>query len=142
MKVYLKVFLKVVLRPAAVALGLVVPVALGSLQAIAGGADLEAIAGDTEHGAPFFGEATDVKGMKPIEGVRIRAQLKGKPLPVFADTNEDGRFSLRGFGKGVDPALVDVKCEKDGYKLIDLTRRRVSGAAEAATVIECLFEQG
>lgn len=130
------------LRPAVWVIGLIVWASAPAATVLAGGADLEAIAGDTEHGAPFFGEAMDVKGMKPMEGVRIRAQLKGKPLPVFADTNEDGRFSLRGFGKGVDPALVDVKCEKDGYKLLDLTRRRVSSAAEAATVIECLFEKG
>ncbi len=107
----------------------------------AGGADLESIMGDTENGAPFFGEALDVKGMKPIEGVRIRAQLKGKPLPVFVDTNDEGRFSLRGFGKGIDPANVDVKCEMSGYKLIDLSRRRVSKAPDAATEIECLFEK-
>lgn len=109
--------------------------------AAAGGADLEAIMGDTEHGAPFFGEALDVKGMKPIEGVRIRAQLKGTPLPVFANTNEDGRFSLRGFGKGIDPTNVEVACEMAGYALLDLSRRRVSAAADAATEIECLFEK-
>ncbi len=114
---------------------------LAAQGARAGGADLEAIMGDTENGAPFFGEALDVKGMKPIEGVRIRAQLKGKPLPVFVDTNDEGRFSLRGFGKGIDPANVDVKCELSGYKLIDLSRRRVSKALDAATEIECLFEK-
>lgn len=115
--------------------------AFAAQAARAGGADLEAIMGDTENGAPFFGEALDVKGMKPIEGVRIRAQLKGQPLPVFVETNDEGRFSLRGFGKGVDPANVDVKCEMSGYKLIDLSRRRVSKDADAATEIECLFEK-
>ncbi len=109
--------------------------------ALAGGAELEAIMGDTESGAPFFGEAKDVKGLKPLEGVRIRAQLKGQPLPVFVDTNDEGRFSLRGFGKGVDPANVDVKCEMSGYTLIDMSRRRVSKDANAATEIECLFEK-
>lgn len=113
--------------------------AIGS--ACAGGADLEAIMGDTEDGAPFFGEARDVKGLKPIEGVRIRAQMKGAPLPVFVDTNEDGRFSLRGFGKGVDPDNVNIACEMSGYKLLDLSRRRVSKDPEAATEIECLFEK-
>jgi hypothetical protein len=107
----------------------------------AGGADLEALEGDTENGAPFFGEATDVKGMKPLPNVRIRAQVKGQPLPVFAYTNDEGRFSIRGFGKGLDPANVDVQCDADGFSLIDLTRRRVSAAPEAATVVECLFEK-
>lgn len=125
----------------AIAIAMSLSVLLAASPARAGGADLEALMGDTENGAPFFGEALDVKGMKPIEGVRIRAQLKGKPLPVFVDTNEEGRFSLRGFGKGIDPANVDVKCELSGYKLIDLSRRRVSKALDAATEIECLFEK-
>jgi hypothetical protein len=114
-------------------------VAAGS--ANAGGAELEALMGDKENGGPFFGEARDVRGFRPLEGVRIRAQLKGQPLPVFVDTNDEGRFSLRGFGKGVDPANVDIKCELAGYNLIDLSRRRVSKDVDAATEIECLFEK-
>ena len=125
----------------AIAVAMSLSVLLAASSAGAGGADLEALMGDTENGAPFFGEALDVKGMKPIEGVRIRAQQKGKPLPVFVDTNDEGRFSLRGFGKGVDPADIDIKCEITGYKLIDLSRRRVSKAPDAATEIECLFEK-
>ncbi|MDB5508902.1 MAG: hypothetical protein JWL93_1371 [Hyphomicrobiales bacterium] len=109
--------------------------------AFAGGADLEAIMGDTEHGAPFFGEVLDIKSRQPIEGVRIRAQLKGAPLPLFVNTNDEGRFSMRGFGKGIDPAQVSVSCELSGYELIDLSRRRVSKDPEAATEIECLFEK-
>ena len=116
-------------------------VSLAAGPALAGGADLEAIEGDTENGAPFFGEATDVKGMKPMANVRIRAQAKGQPLPVFAYTNDEGRFSIRGFGKGVDPAQVDVQCDAEGFSLIDLSRRRVSSAPEAPTVVECLFEK-
>ena len=114
---------------------------VAAVPANAGGAELEALMGDKENGAPFFGEARDVKGLKPLEGVRIRAQLKGQPLPVFVDTNEEGRFSLRGFGKGVDPDNVDIKCDISGYNLLDLSRRRVSREADAATEIECLFEK-
>lgn len=128
-------------RRRAIAGAMALFVSLGATSAYAGGAELEAIMGDTENGAPFFGEAKDVKGLKPLEGVRIRAQLKGQPLPVFVDTNDEGRFSLRGFGKGIDPANVDVKCEMSGYKLLDLSRRRVSNAADAATEVECLFEK-
>jgi hypothetical protein len=114
---------------------------VAAVPANAGGAELEALMGDKENGAPFFGEARDVKGLRPLEGVRIRAQLKGQPLPVFVDTNEEGRFSLRGFGKGVDPDNVDIKCDISGYNLLDLSRRRVSREADAATEIECLFEK-
>jgi len=114
---------------------------VAAVPANAGGAELEALMGDKENGAPFFGEARDVKGLRPLEGVRIRAQLKGQPLPVFVDTNEEGRFSLRGFGKGVDPDHVDIKCDISGYNLLDLSRRRVTRDADAATELECLFEQ-
>ena len=114
---------------------------VAAVPANAGGAELEALMGDKENGAPFFGEARDVKGLRPLEGVRIRAQLKGQPLPVFVDTNEEGRFSLRGFGKGVDPDNFDIKCDLSGYNLLDLSRRRVSREADAATEIECLFEK-
>ena len=127
--------------PHAIACAMSLSVLMAMSNAHAGGADLEAIMGDTENGAPFFGEAKDVKGLKPLEGVRIRAQLKGQPLPVFVDTNDEGRFTLRGFGKGIDPANVDVKCEMSGYSLIDLSRRRVSKDVDAATEIECLFEK-
>ena len=116
-------------------------VIVAAAPANAGGAELEALMGDKENGAPFFGEARDVRGWKPLEGVRIRAQLKGQPLPVFVETNEEGRFSLRGFGKGVDPDNVDIKCDISGYNLLDLSRRRVSRDADAATEIECLFEK-
>lgn len=126
-------------HPIACALSLSVMLTVSGARA--GGADLEAIMGDTENGAPFFGEAKDLKGFKPLEGVRIRAQLKGQPLPVFVDTNDEGRFSLRGFGKNIDPANVDIKCEMPGYSLIDLSRRRVSKDVDAATEIECLFEK-
>ena len=115
--------------------------ALAAPVAHAGDADLQAIEGDKENGPTFFGEATNVKGMRPLEGVRIRAQVKGQPLPVFVNTNDEGRFSLRGFGKSVDPESVDIQCAMDGYHLLDLTRRRVSKAADAATVVECLFEK-
>ena len=128
-------------KPHAIAGAMGLSVMLTISGARAGGADLEAIMGDTENGAPFFGEAKDVKGLKPLEGVRIRAQLKGQPLPVFVDTNDEGRFSLRGFGKGIDPANVDIKCEMSGYSLIDLSRRRVAKDVDAATEIECLFEK-
>lgn len=128
-------------RRHAIAGAMALSFSLGASSAYAGGAELEAIMGDKENGAPFFGEAKDVKGLKPLDGVRIRAQLKGQPLPVFVDTNDEGRFSLRGFGKGIDPANVDIKCEITGYSLIDLSRRRVSRDVDAATEIECLFEK-
>lgn len=108
----------------------------------AGGSDIEASDADAkEHGPPFFGEAMLVKGMKPLAGVTIRAKLKDQLLPVITETTDEGRFSIRGFGKKANPDDVEITCKRNGYKLLDLSRRRVSKAADAATVIECLFEK-
>lgn len=107
----------------------------------AGGADLEAGIGNPNLGPPYFGEARDIKGMKPLEEVRIRAQPKGSLLPVFVSTDHDGRFRLQGFLKAINPDTVQFACEKPGYKVVSLTHRRVSKAPTAPTEVECLLEK-
>ena len=130
------------INPALVALNLCFAAILAAPPSMAGGSDIEATEAEVkERGPPFFGEALNVKGMKPIEGVIIRAKAKGQLLPVIAETTDEGRFSIRGFGKKISPDDVAVTCQHKDYKLLDLTRRRVSKAADAATVVECLFEK-
>ncbi|MGE0652998.1 MAG: hypothetical protein AB7P12_14815 [Alphaproteobacteria bacterium] len=101
---------------------------------------MEAGIGNPDLGPPYFGEARDVNGMKPVEGVRIRAKVKGSLLPVFVNTDHDGRFRLQGFAKEVDPATVEFGCDMEGYSVVSLTHRRMSGAADAPTEVECLLE--
>ncbi len=115
--------------------------ALPSGMAFAGGSDLEGAEDDHELGASYFGEAKDIKGLKPLEGVRISAQRKGTPLPVFASTDEDGRFRIPGFGKEVNSDDVAVNCAKNGWRLVDLARRRVGKDADSPVEIECLMEK-
>ena len=61
-----------------------------SAGALAGDADFE---GDDDHdnGAPFFGEAKDINGMKPMDGVRVKGEV------VRVETSDDGHagFALR-----------------------------------------------
>jgi hypothetical protein len=109
------------------------------LPAFAGGDDSEV--DDHDHGAPFFGEAKDVKGMKPVYGALIKAQVTGKLVTIMINTNDEGRFKLPGFGKDVDPANVAVTCSKDGYRTIEVLRRRLSSAADAPVEIECLLDR-
>jgi hypothetical protein len=106
----------------------------------AGGNESE---GDDDHdrGAPFFGEAKDVSSLKPLEGVLVKAQVTtARGVPIYVNTNFEGRFKLLGFGKDVDPADVEVSCAKRGYRTLDVVRRRMSGASDAPVEIECLLD--
>lgn len=109
--------------------------------AIAGGSDIEGAEEDRELGAYYFGEAKDIKGLKPLEGVRITAQRKGTLLPVMATTDGDGRFRIPGFGKEVNSDDVVVACAKSGWKLLEFTRRKMANDADAPVEVECLLEK-
>ena len=116
-----------------------VAAALLASAAAAGDADFEG-QDDHESGAPFFGEAKDVRGMKPMDGVRVRGEVKGGSFPIIISTDSEGKFKFRGFGKDVIPDNVQISCAKDGFNLIDVARRRLSNAADAPVEIECLLE--
>lgn len=116
-------------------LGLALP-SVGS----AGDADFEG-PDDHENGAPFFGEAKDVNGLRPIDGVRVKGEVKGGSFPIIISTDTEGKFKFRGFGKDVNPDNVQISCGKDGYLLIDVARRQMSRDANAPVEIECLLEQ-
>jgi hypothetical protein len=110
----------------------------GPLQA--GGNESE-IQDSHEHGAPFFGEAKDVTSMKPVQGAVIKGRpTAGHGVPILNNTNAEGRFRLSGFGKGIDPASIEITCTKQGYKTLDVIRRRVASDADAPVEIECLLD--
>jgi hypothetical protein len=94
-----------------------------------------------EHGAPFFGEAKDVSSMKPVQGAVIKGKLAtGRGAPKLVNTNSEGRFKMPGFGPGIDPATIEITCAKQGYKTLDVIRRRVGSDADAPVEIECLLD--
>ena len=108
--------------------------------AFGGGLEMEGGEDDHDHGAPFFGEAKDVQGMKPVYGVQVKAEVTGRRFTLFVNTNDEGRFKLPGFGKDVDPENVAVTCKKDGYRTIEVVRRRLSSAADSPVEVECLLD--
>jgi hypothetical protein len=101
--------------------------------------DAESELDDHEDGAPFFGEAKDVSNLRPLAAVRVKVLAKGS-WPIFINTNDEGRFKLRGLGKTVDPDTVEVACAKQGYRTLEVMRRRMSRREDAAVEIECLLE--
>ncbi len=94
-----------------------------------------------EHGTPYFGDAKDIKGLTPLEGVRFKAQLKGTSRFFLISTDDEGRFRRNGLGNDVDSDNVVVTCEKDGYRTVDLLRRRTSSKRNAPVEVECLLER-
>lgn len=94
-----------------------------------------------EHGAPYFGEAKDIKGLTPVDNVRIKVQLKGTFQFFIVQTDEEGRFRRNGLGAEVDPANVEYTCEKQGYRTVDISTRRLARDKFAPVEIECLLEK-
>jgi hypothetical protein len=94
-----------------------------------------------EHGAPYFGEAKDIKGFAPLEDVRIKVQVKGTARFFIVQTDAEGRFRRNGLGNDVDPEKVEFFCEKPGFRTVEVMSRRMSKAKDAPVEIECLLER-
>ena len=123
-------------------------VILTAAAVLVGAFPLSATAGDADHeiedhegSPPFFGETKDIDGLKPLPGVRIKTTLRGTMRFLVGTSDEEGNFKIRGLGDDIVPESVDVTCEKDGYRTVDVTRRRVAPVANAPTAVECLLER-
>jgi hypothetical protein len=94
-----------------------------------------------QYGTPYFGEAKDVKGLAPLADVRFKMQVRGTLRMVLIGTDDEGRFRRNGLGNDVDSENVEITCAKDGYRTIDLLRRRTSNKRNAPVEVECLMEK-
>ena len=117
--------------------GLLASLVLG-MPAFAGEADFEP-ADIHEHGNPYFGEAKDIKGLSPLENVRIKVRVKGTMRFFIVQTDADGRFRRNGLGLDVDPEKVEYTCEKDGFRTVEVMHRKMSSAKLSPIEIECLL---
>ena len=109
-----------------------------AIPAFAGEAEFEP-ADIHEHGNPYFGEAKDIKGLVPLENVRIKVQVKGTPRFFIVQTDAEGRFRRNGLGLDVDPEKVEFSCDKEGYRTIEVMHRKMSAAKLSPIEIECLL---
>lgn len=125
-------------RSGTLALALVLVLA-ASFAALAGSGDYEHQDGEEDQGPPFFGEAKDVGGFKPLEGVRVKAAVRGTAVSIVAETDADGRFRMSGLGKGIGVDQVEVTCTKGGYVSTGVISEATSSSHNAPVVIECLM---
>ena len=94
---------------------------------------------DEEPGASFFGEAKEAGSMRSIAGVLIKAELGARR--IFVNTDAEGRFKLHpNFGTEISSDSIVISCAKVGYQTLDVSRRRMSNAADAPVEVDCLLE--
>jgi hypothetical protein len=89
-------------------------------------------------GLPFFGEVKEAGSLKSMEDVQVKAEMGVRRITVRTDA--DGRYKMHlNFGKDVAPDSITVSCAKEGYETIDVSRRRMSAAANAPVEVDCLL---
>jgi hypothetical protein len=94
---------------------------------------------DEQPGLSFFGEVKESGSLRSIENVQVKAELGARR--VMVQTNAEGRFKLfPNFGKEVSSDSVAISCAKEGYQTLDVSRRRMSSAADAPVEVDCLLE--
>ena len=91
-----------------------------------------------ESGSYFFGTAREAATLKPLPNVQVKAQLGARRM--FVNTNVEGRFKLPSFGKDAVADDVTISCAKEGYNSLNVTRRRMSNAADSPIAIDCVLE--
>ncbi len=93
---------------------------------------------ELDNGPSFFGDAKEVRSLRSIQKVQVKAELGQRRISTF--TNAEGHFKIPSFGKETVVDNVTITCAKEGYRTLDISRRRMSAAADAPVEIECLLE--
>ena len=93
---------------------------------------------ELDNGPSFFGEAKEVRSLRSIQKVQVKAELGQRRISTY--TNAEGHFKIPSFGKETVADNVTITCTKEGYRTLDISRRRMSAAADAPIEIECLLE--
>jgi hypothetical protein len=93
---------------------------------------------ELDNGPSFFGEAKEVRSLRSIPKVQVKAELGQRRISTY--TNAEGHFKIPSFGKETVADSVTITCAKEGYRTLDISRRRMSTAADAPIEIECLLE--
>lgn len=93
---------------------------------------------ELDNGPSYFGEAREVGSLRSMQNVQVRAVFGEQRTSTY--TNDEGSFKIPSFGKETVVDNVTITCSKQGYRTRDISRRRLSNAADAPVMIECLME--
>jgi hypothetical protein len=123
----------------------VIPCAILVCFALAAISSSKSYAGDAvserdelDNGPSFFGDAKEVGSLRPMQGVQVRAEFGDQRISTY--TKDEGSFKIPSFGKETVVDNVAISCSKGRYRSLDVSRRRLSSAADAPVMIECLLE--
>lgn len=127
------VFIRTMIRVSGVVLA-----AACAAPALAGGDDYDA-AMDTEGKGPaYFGFVRDHRG-SPVPDARVVLRPKeGEPVMLKSNVLGIYRSHIR---KGLSPDDVAVSCDKDGYKLAQVSRRTLPGSKSALVETNCTLQR-
>jgi hypothetical protein len=94
---------------------------------------------DEDYDIAFVGSVRETGSLKPIPGVQVKAEM-GK-WRIMVRTNTEGVYKLYPtFGSDVTADQITISCNKDGYDMVDVSRRRLSDKkVKELVVAECLM---
>jgi len=87
----------------------------------------------------FVGSVRETGTLKPIPDVQVKAEM-GK-WRIMVRTNSEGVYKLYPtFGDNVTADQITISCAKDGYEMVDVSRRKLSDKrVKELVVAECLM---
>jgi hypothetical protein len=94
---------------------------------------------DEDYGLAFVGSARETGTLAPMPDVLVKAEMGNHQLLVR--TNREGVYKMIvDFGNNVTADQIVISCVKDGYEMVDVSRRKQSSAsARELVVAECLL---
>ncbi len=111
-------------------------VVLSSHTSYAGELDSER---DEDFGVAFVGSVRQTGTLAPMPDVLVRAKMGNRQL--LMRTNQEGVYKMIvDFGNNVTADQIEISCVKDGYEMVDVSRRTQSSASGRELVVaECLL---
>src|SRR5262245_43734596 len=93
-----------------------------------------------EEGPSYFGLVRDTNG-STVPDAKVTVALKNRG-GVVTRTDLLGTYKVPGFGKDVDPAEVEISCDKQGYKQQRVVRRsRTTTDPKIPIETECTLQR-